>query len=128
MFARTSIAALALLVSAGMPAEAQRYRERVVEVFGDDKCPEPRGDEVVICKRLGESDRFRIPTEFREAAAADAVSQEARIDEMVALGRTGTGSCSAVGPGGFTGCFQQQVQNNRDERRSVRRARQEEPK
>ena len=129
MFARTSIAALALLASvgAGTPAEAQRYRERVIEVFGNDRCPEPRGDEIVVCKRLGESERFRIPTELREPAAADAVSQESRVDEMVAAGRTGTGSCSAVGPGGFTGCFQRQVENSRAERRDVKRARQEEP-
>lgn len=129
MIARTSLAALALvaLVGTHAPARAQ-YRERIVEVFGTDKCPEGRNGEIVICKRLNESERFRIPTEFREPAAADRESQESRVDEMVAEGRTGPGSCSNQGPGGFTGCFQKQVEANRAERRSVRRARQEEPR
>lgn len=128
MIARTSLAAVFVAVlGTHTPAQAQ-YRERIVEVFGDDKCPEGRAGEIVICKRLGESERFRIPTEFREPAAADRQSQEARVEEMVAEGRSGPGSCSAQGPGGFTGCFQKQVEANRAERRSVRRARQEEPR
>lgn len=127
MIVRASLAVLVLLVTANAPAQAQ-YRQRTVEVFGDDKCPEPRGEEIIVCKRVGESERFRIPTELREPAAADSVSQEGRVDEMVALGRSGPGSCSAQGPGGFTGCFQQQVEANRKERRDVRRARQEEPR
>lgn len=129
MIARTSLAVLAFVAMVGThsPTNAQ-YRQRVVEVFGTDKCPEARGDEIVVCKRLNESDRFRIPTEFREPAAADRQSQEARVDEMVAEGRTGPGSCSNQGPGGFTGCFQKQVEANRAERRAVRRARQEEPR
>lgn len=126
------IAALALTAAIGFgafaaaPADAQR-RQRTVEVFGDDPDPVAQGDEILIIARRPESDRYRIPTEFREAAQADAVSQEARVDEMVAIGRTGTDSCSPVGPGGFTGCFMRDVQNNRTEKRAVARARQEEP-
>ncbi len=127
MIVRTALLALAATIGFGIPAQAQ-YRERVVEVFGQDKCPEPRGGEIVVCKRVGESERFRIPTEFREPAAADRESQESRVDQMVALGRSGPGSCSNQGPGGFTGCFQQQVEANRNERRAVNRARQEEPR
>lgn len=121
-----SIAVLLATGVASAPADAQR-RQRYVEVFGDDPDPVAKGDEIIIIGRKPESDRYRIPTELREPAAADAVSQEARVDEMVALGRTGTDSCSPVGPGGFTGCFQQQVRANKDERRAVRRAREEEP-
>ncbi len=129
MVARISLAAIALAAGLGATAPAQaQYRQRVVEVFGQDKCPEAVRGEIVVCKRVGESERFRIPTEFREATATDRESQETRVDEMVAEGRTGPGSCSAQGPGGFTGCFQRQVEANRAERRSVRRARQEEPR
>lgn len=128
MIARTlAIAVLLGLGTAPAPADAQR-RQRVVEVFGDDKCPEGSGDEIIVCAKKPESDRYRIPTQFREASTADAVSQESRVDEMVAIGRTGTDSCSNVGPGGFTGCFQRQVEANRAERRSVRRARSQEPR
>ena len=129
MIVRTATLAvlLALGVTAAAPADAQR-RQRVVEVFGDDKAPDPSGDEIIVVSRKPESDRYRIPTEFREPSAADADAAETRVDEAVALGRTGTDSCSAVGPGGQTGCFMQQVRNNRAEKRAVRRARSEEPR
>lgn len=125
MIARTlSFALLLGLGIAATPAEAQK-RQKYIEVFGNDVCPEGENDEIVVCGRLPESDRFRIPTELREPSAADRESQEARVDEMVAIGRTGTGSCSSVGPGGFTGC---QHQTNRawlNEKRKNARARQE---
>lgn len=130
MIARTTTSILAAVLGLGAfaaPADAQ-MRQRVVEVFGDDKCPEGTSQEIVICAKKPESDRFRIPTEFREPAAADRESQESRVEEMVAEGRSGPGSCSPQGPGGFTGCFQRQVEANRAERRAVRRARQEEPR
>lgn len=127
MTIRIAFAAALLIAGIATPAEAQR-RQRYVEVFGNDKCPEGSSDEIVVCGKLPESDRYRIPTELREAAPSDRETQEARVDEMIAVGRTGTDSCSVFGPGGFTGCFQQQVQANKAERRTVRRARQEEPR
>lgn len=128
MIARTvTIAVLLTLGALPAPADAQR-RQRVVEVFGTDRCPEGNSEEIIVCARKPESDRYRIPTEFREPTAADRESQESRVDEAVALGRTGTDSCSAVGPGGFTGCFVQQVRQNRGERKAVRRARSAEPR
>jgi len=33
------------------------------------------------------------------------------------VGATGTGSCSAVGPGGFTGCLTKEIQQARRETR-----------
>ena len=130
MITRSTAIAFTLAVSLGAfaaPADAQR-RQRVIEVFGNDRCPEGGTDEIVICKRLGEDERYRIPTQFREPTAADATTQEARVNEMVAAGRTGADSCSPVGPTGFTGCFVQQVRNNRAEKRDERRARQAEPR
>jgi hypothetical protein len=128
MIVRTvTIAVLLTLGALPAPAEAQR-RQRIVEVFGNDRCPEGTDGEIVVCARKPESDRFRIPEQFREPSAADRESQESRVDEAVALGRTGTDSCSPVGPGGHTGCFVQQVRQNRDEKRAVRRARSAEPR
>lgn len=128
MIARTlAVAALLAVGTLSAPADAQR-RQRVVEVFGNDKCPEGSNGEIVVCRRLNESERFRIPEQFRGPTAADRESQEARVDEMVAIGRTGTDSCSPVGPGGFTGCFVQQVRANRAEKREDARARENEPR
>ena len=130
MIARTAaltLAAFATIGSLAAPAEAQR-RQRVVEVFGDDPAPQAQCDEIIVVARRPESDRYRIPTQFREATAADAVTQEARVDEMVALGRTGIDSCSSVGPGGFTGCLMRDAQNNRAARKAETRARENEPR
>ncbi|HZF42482.1 MAG TPA: hypothetical protein VEZ48_03660 [Sphingomonadaceae bacterium] len=120
-----AIAVLAALWAAA-PAQAAP-RERLVEAFGSDPCPQSSGDEIVVCARRPESDRYRIPVELREPAAADLVTATDRVHEMIDIGRTGTDSCSPVGPGGFTGCFLKAVRHGRDEKRAVRRARQAEP-
>lgn len=128
MIVRTvTIAVLLTLGTLPAPASAQG-RQRIVEVFGNDRCPEGTGGEIIVCAKRPESDRYRIPTEFREPSAADRESQESRVEGAVALGRTGTDSCSPVGPGGFTGCFVQQVRQNRDEKKANTRARSAEPR
>lgn len=126
MIARTTLAFLALFVSTAPPAEAAP-RQRHVEAFGADPCPAGTDEEIVVCARKPESERFRIPSELREPAAADLVTNTDRVHEMIDIGRTGTDSCSPVGPGGFTGCFLKAVRHGRDERRAVRRAREAEP-
>lgn len=127
MIARTTVLTLASALALGslsVPADAQ-IRQRVVEVFGADKCPEGSREEIIVCAPKPESDRFRLPTTLREAAvaAADRESQESRVDEMVALGRSGPGSCGVQGPGAFTGCFQRLVEGNKAERNALKRAR-----
>lgn len=131
MIARVASLALvaALSVTAvGAPAQAPR-RERYIQLMDDEqRCPPSTTEEVVICGKVPESERFRIPEEFRSAAPADAVSQVSRVDEMVAIGRTGTDSCSAVGPGYHTGCFVQQAEQGRAEQRAVKRRKLEQPR
>jgi len=128
MIARTvTIAVLLTLGLAPAPVDAQR-RQRVVEVFGDDKCPDGASDEIIVCAKRPESDRYRIPTEFREPSATDRESQETRVDDAVSVGRTGTNSCSPVGPGGHTGCFVQQANQYRNDKKAKARARSAEPR
>ena len=63
----------ALLLAAAVPANATDGarnspppRKAVqVDVFGDDPCPKGVGDEIVVCARLPESERFRIPAPLR---------------------------------------------------------------
>lgn len=128
MIARVASLALvaALSVTAvGAPAQAPR-RERYIQLTDDEqRCPPSTSDEIIVCGKVAESERFRIPEELRSAAPADAVSQAARVDQMVAIGRTGTESCSPVGPGGHTGCVARQAQEGRDEQAAVKRRRRE---
>jgi len=90
-------------------------------IYGDDPCPESTDpNEITVCARLPDSDRFRIPPNLRDNPN-DPASQSwaGRATELSYVGRTGTDSCSTVGGGGFTGCFNQIVSQARAERRAA---------
>lgn len=91
------------------PAATASDKVNMVIVYGDDECPQPKGDEITVCARKGESERYRIPEALRgsESPQNDAWNNKVMAYEMV--GRTGTLSCSPVGGGGFTGCAQQLI-------------------
>ena len=109
--AHISVAALALMLSAQAPAQnapaTQQGDEKINQliIYGDDKCPESKGDEIVVCARMGEADRYRIPWSLRDDPndpRNQAMSE--RIKSYEYVGASGTMSCSASGAGGFTGC------------------------
>ena len=85
-------------------------------VYGDDACPSTE-EEITICVRLTEDDRYRIPENLRNNPNDPAnQSWTNRAIELSYVGRTGIGSCTPVGPGGTAGCFNQIVQQARAER------------
>ncbi|MEZ0243541.1 MAG: hypothetical protein ACAH11_09220, partial [Sphingomonas sp.] len=100
-----ALAAAPLLWAA--PAFAQTAQPGVVLIYGKDKCPtNENGDEIVVCRRLDEAERFRIPQDLREAdVKPQNESWAVRSQDALTAGQTGIGSCSAVGVGGATGCF-----------------------
>jgi len=101
------------------PAAEPRVNQ--VIVYGDDPCSPSRDpDEITVCARLPESDRFRIPPNLRNNPN-DPASQSwaGRATELAYVGRTGTESCSTTGPGGFTGCLNQVINQARAERRAA---------
>ena len=109
--ANISVAALALMLSVQAPAQnapaTQQGDEKINQliIYGDDKCPESKGDEIVVCARMGEADRYRIPSSLRDDpndSRNQAMSE--RIKSYEYVGASGTMSCSASGAGGFTGC------------------------
>lgn len=112
---RLVVAGLLLAGMSAAPALAQEgtYRTRTVLVYGDDPCPKSENpDEIIVCARRPEEERFRIPRELREAERAATIAREDNVAAnraQMASGRdaaTGIGSCSTVGPGGITGCTQ----------------------
>lgn len=113
---------LAPLCAPALPVMAQEQetvKEQMLIVYGDDPCPASSGDDIVVCARKPESERYRIPEKFREAAptpAAESWAERARSIEYV--GRTGTNSCSTVGPGGWTGCYQELMRQAREEQKA----------
>jgi hypothetical protein len=102
------------------PASAQEPGEKVNQliVYGDDPCPASQGDEITVCARKSESERFRIPAPLRESG--DLQKNEAWNNKVLAyetVGRTGTQSCSPVGAGGWTGCSNRLISNAYAEKR-----------
>jgi hypothetical protein len=109
------LAAAPLLVPA---AQAQAAQSGVLIIYGEDKCPtNDDGEEIVVCQRLDEADRFRIPQNLRQQSGRPQANESWAVRSADALdaGRMGTGSCSTVGPGGQTGCFVRQATRARAE-------------
>jgi hypothetical protein len=100
-----------------MPAVAQQGSIAEIVVYGNDPCPRSTDDQVVVCARRPESERYRIPEKLRPGGTrqqTEAWANKARVLETV--GDTGTNSCSPVGPGGYTGCLTQVIRQARDQR------------
>lgn len=114
------LAAPTIAQQPGVPApEAAAAEPRVNQliIYGQDPCPTGTNDEIIVCARLPEDDRFRIPTNLRNNPNDPANNSWAnRALELSYAGRTGTDSCSTVGGSGFTGCFNQLVTQARAER------------
>lgn len=100
------------------PAAAQQQSIAEIIVYGNDPCPRSTEDQVVVCARRPEAERYRIPPKLRPSGTrqeTQAWANKARVLETV--GATGTNSCSPVGPGGFTGCELQVINEARQQQR-----------
>ncbi len=100
------------------PAAAPAERIKQVIVYGEDPCPKSEGDEIVVCARQSEGERYRIPEQLRreEPGSTRNEAWTSRVRSIEYVGRSGTESCSPVGGGGFTGCFAQIVKQAKAER------------
>ena len=101
------------------PALAQNTKVSEIIVYGTDPCPRSTDDEIVVCARKPETERFRIPEALRQGGSLQSrQAWAARAKQFETVGRTGINSCSPVGPGGWTGCTEQvinQAFNDREE-------------
>ena len=103
------LTALPVAAETGKPPE----RYATTTVFGDDACPTPKGDEIVVCARLPESERYRIPKHLRKKKREDSgpsASWASRVRTLEDAQRfTRPGSCTAIGAFGQTGCTQAMI-------------------
>lgn len=100
------------------PTDTEKVKQ--VFVYGDDPCPPSSGDEIVVCARMPDNERYRIPKDLRtdpNSAAVQSWANRARSIEYV--GAEGTNSCSPTGAGGFTGCFAQIARAAKEERQKM---------
>ena len=96
----------ALIASPGLAEPPER--ESTLVVYGDDPCPKSEGDEIVVCHRRPEGERYRIPRKFRDPPRKDTASAawSQQWQQMEDAARfTRPNSCSVVGSGGQTGCL-----------------------
>ena len=99
-------------------ADVSSLRVNQLVIFEGDACPPSQGDTINVCAVLPGSERFRIPENLR--SDPNSPENQAWTNKAIALsyvGATGIGSCSTVGPGGFTGCTQQLINQAVAERR-----------
>lgn len=105
-----ALAAPLLLAAPALAQEGDDKRTLNVTVYGNDSCPQGASDEIVVCARQPESERYRIPKKFRgkrkkdDAAGASWTSRVEGLEEASRPMRPG--GCSANGSFGATGCTQ----------------------
>ena len=92
------------------PAAAQAGQTTIV-IYGNDPCPRE-----YICIRKGESERYRLPKDQQlQGNRQQRQSWAKKSQQLMTVGNTGVGSCSAVGPGGREGCLVQQINQAKQE-------------
>ncbi len=106
----------ATTVSAAKPSPAPvRQSISTLLVYGNDPCPRSSEDEIVVCARQPESERYRIPKPLRKQAYNEARDGSwagtAKVLEYVS--RQGLpDSCSPNGSFGQSGCFRKFLAEN----------------
>jgi hypothetical protein len=127
---KSLFAAAAALAAFSAPALAQdndaaaaavaEVKVNQLIVYGNDPCPASTDDQINVCARLNDKERFRIPNSLRDNRNEPA-SQAwgARAVELQYVGRSGIGSCSTTGPGGMIGCYNDLVRQARAERQGA---------
>jgi hypothetical protein len=116
----TAALALALMAATPVLAEDSGNEQSVTQkadgtvvitllVYGEDACPKASGDEIVVCARRPEAERYRIPPKLRQKAdnfSGDRGSWTTHVSALDYASRTTRpNSCSAVGTFGQTGCL-----------------------
>jgi hypothetical protein len=112
-----SLMSVALALSAtalfhAAPALAQEQGGDKVNqliIYGDDPCPQSTGDEITVCARKSEGERYRIPEPLRDTDRPGNESWTQRVLAYETVGATGINSCSPAGAGGEYGCTQKLI-------------------
>ena len=110
------VASVAAFIPAPASAEGQQGNIAEIIVYGNDPCPRSTDDQVVVCARRPEAERYRIPEKYRPGGTfQERQSWANKARSLETVGNTGTFSCSPVGPGGYTGCLTKVINQARRE-------------
>jgi len=120
---RTILPVLMLALNVGgapilLAPSAALAGENVLIIYGNDKCPTSNGEEIVVCSRKPESERYRIPEELRKTKDRGDETWGDRASSIEYVGRGGVQSCSPTGAGGASGCFRELSRKAREEKKA----------
>lgn len=99
-----------LLLLQGAPAVGQALEAEMAR----QACRSDKPDEVVVCAERGRSP-YRLPERKQFDPAGETMSVMRERQSWAEAGDAGIGSCSAVGPGGWTGCMAKDWKRERDQ-------------
>jgi hypothetical protein len=116
-----AFAAATAAAFASVPAAAQEEagdRVNTVIVYGDDECPPSADNEIVVCARMDENERYRIPEALRQSSSPQNEPWANKVRAYETVGNFGALSCSPVGSGGELGCTAKMIEAAYQERRT----------
>jgi len=106
------------LVALPVPAYAQSTGRLEVTVYGNDPCPRSTESQIVVCNHAPESQRYRLPpSQNPQGTRQQRESWARKSQQLMSVGNTGTMQCSPVGPGGYTGCLTQEINQAKQDAR-----------
>ena len=117
--------AAATSFAAPAPVLAQISQDRVIDVYGDEKCPSSNGQQIVVCHRHDLKEKYRIPKDLRDSEP-EPQAAGGNIGALSAVNTTGgTGvqiqSCNAIGAGVNAGCTKSQLDNWKAQQRAKKK-------
>ena len=115
------LAALAAALAPSAATAQQQAAEPKVNqliIYGDDKCPPSTDNEITVCARMDEGERYRIPEDLRELSGPENQSWASKGKSFEAVGNFGPLSCTPVGAGGEFGCTEKIISAAYEEKAS----------
>ena len=97
-------ATFGLMPAASSAQDDAGDRVNMINVYGNDDCPQSDGDTITVCARYPESERYRIPRNLRESSSPQNEAWSQRAQSLETVGKFGPMSCSPAGAGGDLGC------------------------
>jgi hypothetical protein len=110
--------AIAFVPAPAAAQDAPGDKVNILDVFGADPCPQSSENEIVVCRRMDEEERYRIPEALRQSDSPRNQSWSNRVKSFEAVGDFGPLSCTPIGLGGELGCTAATIAAAYEERRS----------
>jgi hypothetical protein len=108
------------------PALAQIGQDRIIDVYGDEKCPSSNGQQIVVCRRHKAEEKYRIPEGLRDSEREPqaAGGNVGAVNAVNTTGGTGVqvNSCNAIGAGVNAGCTKQGIDAWKAQQRADKKA------